>query len=110
MQKKAQIILQQNIYVSGVYLYFNRSLTSPYIMHNNHMVHSVLAKFYNCAIIFGDDGDDNGMDEDDVLQILILTTVGLSLSLFDTAAGFTGQLEAASSNHHTSTSQWQPSY
>ena len=43
------------------------------------------------------------MDEEAVLQILILTTVGLSLSLFDTAAGFTGQLEAATSNHHTST-------
>ena len=41
------------------------------------------------------------MDEDDTVQILILTTGGLSL--FDAAAEFTGQLEAASSNHRSST-------
>ena len=60
-------------------------------------------KLYNFSIVLdGGGNDNNGMDEDDILQILILTTGGLSLSLFDTAAGFTGQLEAASGNHHTS--------
>ena len=58
-------------------------------------------KLYNFSIVLdGGGNDNNGMDEDDILQILILTTGGLSL--FDTAAGFTGQLEAASGNHHTS--------